>query len=47
MSTKKKLKNYYLLSLIFGLLDQLNQAEIYIKINLCEAYNLVWIKEED
>jgi hypothetical protein len=35
------------LLLISGLLDQLGQAKVYIKINLQRAYNLVWIKRGD
>ncbi|GGS29091.1 hypothetical protein GCM10010252_78170 [Streptomyces aureoverticillatus] len=41
------IKNRYSLSLISGLLDQLNQAKIYTKIDLRGAYNLVRIKEGD
>jgi hypothetical protein len=32
------------LPLIFGLLDQLGQAKVYIKIDLQGTYNLVQIK---
>jgi hypothetical protein len=41
------IKNWYLLPFIYGLLDQLGQAKIYIKIDLRGAYNLVWIKGSD
>jgi hypothetical protein len=41
------IKNWYLLSLILGLLDQLNHAKIYTNIDLCGAYNLVHIGEGD
>jgi hypothetical protein len=41
---KITIKNWYLLPLISGLLDQFSQAKIYTKIDLREAYNLVWIK---
>jgi hypothetical protein len=37
----------YLLPLISGLLDQLNHAKVYTKIDLCGAYNLVCIQEGD
>jgi len=38
---KITIKNRYPLPLISGLLDQLNQAKIYTKIDLRGAYNLV------
>jgi hypothetical protein len=41
------IKNRYPLPFIFGLLDQLDQAKIYTKIDLQRAYNLVWIKGSD
>ena len=44
---KITIKNRYPLPLISGLLDQLNQAKIYTKIDLRGAYNLVRIKEGD
>lgn len=44
---KITIKNRYPLPLISGLLDQLNQAKIYTKIDLRRAYNLVRIKEGD
>jgi len=37
------IKNRYPLPLISGLLDQLNHAKVYTKIDLREAYNLVHI----
>jgi hypothetical protein len=44
---KVTIKNRYPLPLISGLLDQLGQAKIYTKLDLCGAYNLVRIKEGD
>jgi len=44
---KVTIKNQYSLPLISGLLDQLGQAKIHTKIDLCGAYNLVRIKEGD
>jgi hypothetical protein len=41
------IKNRYLLTLISRLLDQLNHAKIYTKIDLCGAYNLVRIWKGD
>jgi hypothetical protein len=41
------IKNWYFLPLILGLLDQLNHAKIYTKIDLRGAYNLVRIQEGD
>jgi hypothetical protein len=41
------IKNWYPLSLIFGLLDQLGQTKVYTKIDLRELYNLIWIKRGD
>lgn len=39
-------KNWYPLSMILGLLEQLGQAKVFTKIDLRGAYNLVRIKEE-
>ena len=44
---KVTVKNRYPLPLIAGLLDQLGEAKIYIKIDLRGPYNLVRIKEGD
>jgi hypothetical protein len=44
---KITIKNRYPLLLIFGLLDQLGQAKVYMKINLRGTYNLVQIKRGD
>jgi len=44
---KVTIKNRNPLPLILGLLDQLGQAKIHTKIDLCGAYNLVCIKEGD
>jgi hypothetical protein len=44
---KIKIKHWYPLPLIFGLLDQLGQAMVYTKIDLQGAYNLVQIKRSD
>ena len=44
---KITIKNRYPLPLIFGLLDQLGRANVYTKIDLRGAYNLVHIKEGD
>jgi hypothetical protein len=41
------IKNRYPLPLILGLLDQLNHAKMYTKIDLCGVYNLVPIREGD
>jgi len=41
------IKNWYLLPLISRLLDRLNHAKMYIKIDLHGAYNLVHIREND
>jgi hypothetical protein len=41
------IKNRYPLPLISRLLDQLNHAKMYTKIDLCGAYNLVPIREGD
>ncbi len=41
------IKNWYLLSFISGLLDQLGQAKIHTKIDIRGVYNLVRIKEGD
>ena len=40
-------KNFYPLSLISGLLEQLGRAKIFTKIDLRGAYNLVRFKEGD
>jgi hypothetical protein len=42
---KITIKNWYPLPLICGLLNQLGQAKVYIKIDLRGAYNLVGSKE--
>ena len=44
---KVTIKNRFPLPLISGLLNQLDQAKIYTKIDLREAYNLVRVKEGD
>jgi hypothetical protein len=44
---KITVKNCYPLPLIYGLFDQQGQANIYTKIDLRGAYNLVRIKEGD
>ncbi len=41
------IKNQYPLPLISRLLNQFNHAKMYTKIDLCEAYNLVHIREGD
>jgi hypothetical protein len=41
------IKNQYPLPLILTLLDQLNHAKVYTKIDICETYNLVHIWEGD
>jgi hypothetical protein len=41
------IKNQYPLPLVSKLLDQLNHAKVYTKINLCGAYNLVCIRKGD
>ncbi len=41
------IKNWYPLPLISRLLDQLNHAKVYTKIDLCGAYNLVCIQKGD
>jgi hypothetical protein len=41
------IKNQYLRPLISRLLDQLKQAKVYTKIDLCGAYNLVHIWKGD
>ncbi len=41
------IKNQYPLPLISGLLNQFSHAKMYTKIDLCEAYNLVHIRESD
>ncbi len=40
-------KNQYSLSLISETLNHLNQAKIFIKLNIIFAFNQLWIKEED
>ncbi len=40
-------KNQYSLSLILEMLNRLNQAKIFIKLNIISAFNRLWIKEED
>jgi len=40
-------KNQYSLSLISETLNHLNQAKIFIKLNIIFAFNWLWIKEED
>jgi hypothetical protein len=44
---KVTIKNWYPLSLISRLLDQLGQAKIHTKIDLRGTYNLIHIKEGD
>ncbi len=41
------IKNRYPLPLILGLLDQINRAKVYTKIDLRGAYNLVHIQKGD
>jgi hypothetical protein len=41
------IKNQYPLLLISRLLDQVNRAKVYTKIDLCQAYNLVHIQKGD
>jgi hypothetical protein len=41
------IKNWYLLPLILGLLDQFNHAKVYTKIDLHGTYNLVCIWKGD
>jgi hypothetical protein len=41
------IKNQYPLSLILRLLDQVNHAKMYTKIDLCGAHNLVRIQNGD
>jgi hypothetical protein len=41
------IKNWYPLPLILGLLDQVNCAKMYTKIDLRKAYNLVCIRKGD
>jgi len=41
------IKNYYPLSLISGLLNQLSHAKVYTKIDLHGTYNLVRIQKGD
>ena len=40
-------KNYYLFLLIFNLLNSLCKVQIYIKIDLCHTYYLVYITDSD
>ncbi len=40
-------KNWYSLSLISETLNHLNQAKIFIKLNIISAFNWLWIKEEN
>ncbi len=40
-------KNRYSLSLISKMLNHLNWAKIFIKLNIISAFNQLWIKEED
>ncbi len=40
-------KNWYSLSLILETLNHLNQAKIFIKLNIISAFNRLWIKEEN
>ena len=40
-------KNCYLLSLIFKILNHLNCAKIFTKLNIISAFNRLWIKKED
>ena len=41
------IKNWYSLSLISETLNHLNQAKIFIKLNIISAFNQLQIKEED
>jgi hypothetical protein len=41
------IKNWYILPLILGLLDQLSHAKLYIKINLCGTYNIMRIWKDN
>ena len=41
------IKNKYSISLISEILNRLSWAQIFMKLNLWEAYNLIWIWEED
>ena len=41
------IKNKYLISLILEILNQLNRACIFTKLDLWEVYNLIWIHESD
>ncbi len=41
------IKNSYLLSFISELQDRLQKAQWFIKFNIFETFNWIWIKEED
>jgi len=47
VSTRLLSKINFCYHLIIGILDQLGQAKIYTKIDLREAYNLMYIKKPD
>ena len=38
-------KNHYSLSLIFKILNHLNYAKIFMKLNIISAFNKLWIKK--
>ncbi len=44
---KITVKDRYLLPLISELLDCFKDAKVFTKLNLCEAYNLICIKQGD
>ncbi len=41
------IKNSYLLSFISELQDRLQKAQWFMKFNIFETFNWIWIKEED
>src|SRR2546421_12240332 len=44
---KIKVKNRYPIPLISKSLDRLSRVKIYMKLDICSAYNLIRIKAED
>ena len=40
-------KDYYILLLVDELRDRLSKAKVFIKLDLCKVYNLIYIKKEE
>ena len=44
---EQTIKNNYSLSLISGIVENIGMKKVFTKLDLCQEYNNVWIKEEN